>query len=120
MPTVARTYRIHRTRQSTASSPKGYRHSVAAIDESSAETLARAEIAGRVTTATQTIVDAAERRWQLQPNRSVLPTRWTLSDDTQRVALHFDGEIARKLVRPLHRSALVVLDTAGAEILRVT
>lgn len=112
------TYRIRRCRPQ-GSMPKGYSHSVELLDEKSGTLLATSDIVGRAVFAHLTIQAADGHTWHLSPNRKVLPTRWTLTDAGGAVAMHFDQQVLGKLVNPLYRTLLALLDADGHEVARV-
>ncbi len=68
---------------------------------------------------THEIVDHEQKVWRLAANRAVMPSRWLLTDPSQRLVLQFDQQILRKLLNPWRRTALVLLDADDRERFRV-
>jgi hypothetical protein len=88
-------------------------------DEPAQRVLASCHLTGRATLDGLTIVDDAGGTWQLTPNRKVMPTRWVLADDAGRTCLQLDAQLAGKLLKPLSRTSLAVLDANGGEMYRL-
>jgi hypothetical protein len=106
------TYRIRRSSRA-GDLPRGYRYTLTVLDEHTRQSLVHCDIAGIAGMRELTIVTTAEKPWKLAPNRSVLPTSWALTDEAGCDAMQFNAELARKLVNPLTRTALVLEDPRG-------
>jgi hypothetical protein len=74
---------------------------------------------GRAVFARLTIAETDGTAWTLSPNRKVMPTRWTVSHADGTVLIHFDQQVLGKLVNPLFRTVLALLDSDGHEVARV-
>jgi hypothetical protein len=98
---------------------KGYRHSLEGSDEASGEVLAGCDLAGRATLAPFEVTAGGEGTWRVSPSRRVMPTRWVVSDPGGRTRAHLDQKLLGKLVNPLYRVALAVLDERGEESFRI-
>jgi hypothetical protein len=112
------TYRIQKARRAGVDAAS-YRHTLTVLDEHTKETLATCDLLGRPSTSELAIVEASDARCRLTPNRSVLPSRWMLTDAMGRVALQIDGKLAAKLLKPLNRTALALLEGSAEEPLRL-
>ncbi|PLX99162.1 MAG: hypothetical protein C0622_10850 [Desulfuromonas sp.] len=112
------TYRLRRSFNKDGQ-PKNYSGSYQLVDEQSQAVLASCHLCGKAVFAELETVDAWENVWRLAPNRKVMPSHWTLSDPAGCVALQFDQRIAGKIVNPLYRTALALLDEDGDEAYRL-
>jgi hypothetical protein len=117
-PETSAVYRI-RTFQAPGSRPARYRCSFEVSDEPAGQVLASAHLTGRAALDGLTIVDAAGGAWQLAPSRRVMPTRWVLRDADGQTFLQLDAQLAGKLLKPLSRTSLAVLDANGEEMYRL-
>jgi hypothetical protein len=117
-PELAPTYRIRRFHR-PGERPKGYSHSLELLDEHRSEPLCTCDVVGRAVFAHHTLQGTDGSAWHLAPNRKVLPTRWTVTDADGRVLIHFDQQVLGKLVNPLYRTLLALLDAEGNEVARV-
>jgi hypothetical protein len=88
-------------------------------DELSATPLCTCDIVGRAVFAHLTLHGTGGATWHLAPNRKVLPTRWTVTDADGRVLIHFDQQALGKLINPLYRTLLALLDADGRDVARV-
>lgn len=111
-------YRVRRVRRE-GDLPAKYRHTLEMTDEHTQRVMAACDLVGRATFSTLTITDRDRRPWQMKPNRRVMPSRWLVTDPEQRVAMQFDQKILGKLVNPLYRIALALLDSEGREVHRL-
>lgn len=105
-------YRIRRTRRRGLAA-KRYRGTWELSDESTSRVLASCDLMGAATFGEHAITDDKGDVWHLAANRAIMPSRWLLSDPTQRLALQFGQQILRKLANPLRRTALTLLDGDG-------
>lgn len=99
--------------------PKGYRHTVALVDDASGERLAHCDVCGQLLHAAQVIETGAGERWGLRPNRRIMPSHWTLSNPSDQAVLVLDQRIFGKLSNPLTRVGMSIKDPQGAELYRV-
>jgi len=72
-----------------------------------------------VTFGTHDIFDHDGQVWRLAANRTVAPSRWLLTDPTQRLVLQFDQQALRKLINPFRRTGLVLRDASDNELFRL-
>lgn len=103
------TYRITQ-RYRSADVPKGYIGTLEAIDEATKQPAAVCDLPGRAVFSTLSITDGDDRRWELRPNRKIMPSRWTLTDPEGRIAMEFDQAILPKLANPLYKIAMSCID----------
>jgi hypothetical protein len=100
--------------------PNGYQQTLELVDDASREVLASWDQLGpRPLFDAVAIVDAKGRTWRMQPNRKIMPSRWTVDDPDGRTAVHFDQNILGKLTNPLYRVALCILDDEEKELYRL-
>ena len=66
------------------------------------------------------IRDANGAEWHLTPNRKVMPSQWTLSNDAGMAVLRINGMIGGKLLNPMHPTSVAVFDATGVEQFRIT
>ena len=111
-------YRIRRFYEK-GDKPKKYRGSYAVADEGTGQVMARGDLVGQAAFATHTFLDQDQQAWQMKPNRKIMPSRWILTDPEGKVALQFDQKILGKMINPLYRIVLAVLDREGREIYRL-
>ena len=112
------TYRIHK-RFDRQGKYKGYRYTLDLLDEPTQAVLATCEVMGPAANSTLVITDEQRRQWTMAPNRKVMPTRWIVTDPADRIAMQFDQKLAGKLINPVQRVALALLDGEGKELQRV-
>jgi hypothetical protein len=55
----------------------------------------------------------------MKPNRKIMPSRWIVTDPGERIAIQFDRKLLEKMVKPLHRTSLALLDGEDRELFRV-
>jgi hypothetical protein len=111
-------YRIRKFQAAGTRAPK-YRCSFEVSDEPTGRVLASSHLTGRATLDGLTIADASGGTWLLRPTRKIMPARWVLSDNAGRTVLQLDAQLADKLLKPLARSSLAVLDANGVELYRL-
>jgi len=111
-------YRLRRTRRDGLP-PKHYRGTWVLSDDLTKQVLATCELMGVVTFREHEIVDGGGQVWRLAANRAIMPSRWLLTDPSQRLVLQFDHQILRKLINPWRRTGLVLLDASGGELFRL-
>ena len=112
------TFRIRRL-QRPGARPANYRHTREVTDEASGQLLARCDVTGDVVFTHLAIEDPADREWRMAPNRRLMPSRWTISDADGNIVAQIDQKILGKLVNPLYRTVLAVLDARGQETCRL-
>lgn len=111
-------YRVRRERRG-GDVPKKYRYTLELTDERTQRVMAACDLIGRATFSTLEIRDRERSTWQMKPNRKVMPSRWIVTDPQDRIAMQFDQKILGKLVNPLYRVALTLLDSDGNEVYRL-
>ena len=111
-------YRIRR-RSDPRGKPAKYRATYTLVDEQAQKTVVQAYQIGRAVFGRMTLVEPRGRQWTLQPNRKVLPTRWLLSDEQERLAFQFDQKVLGKLVNPLFKTVLAILDAQDRELMQL-
>jgi hypothetical protein len=111
-------YRLRRTRRDGLPVER-YRGTWVLSDEATKQVLATCDLMGVVTFRAHDIVDGSGRVWRLKANRAIMPSRWLLTDPTQRLMLQFHQQILRKLLNPWRRTGLVLLDADDRELLRL-
>jgi hypothetical protein len=99
--------------------PRKYRHSLEMTDDRTQQVMATCELVGQACFATLAIVDHQEQTWQMKPNRKIMPSRWIVTDPRQQIAMQFDQKILGKLVNPIHRVILALLDGEDKEVYRL-
>ena len=99
--------------------PKKYQYSLELTDDRTQQVMATCDLVGKATFTTLTIVDRQHLTWQVKPNRKIMPSRWVVTDPRQHIAMQFDQKILEKLVNPLYRAVLVMLDGEEKEICRL-
>jgi hypothetical protein len=111
-------YRLRRTRRDDLP-VKHYRGTWKLSDDRTKQVLATCDLMRAAVFGTHEIVDHEQKVWRLAANRAVMPSRWLLTDPSQRLVLQFDQQILRKLLNPWRRTALVLLDADDRERFRV-
>lgn len=111
-------YRLRRTRRDGIP-PKHYRGTWVLSDEGTKQVLATCELMGVVTFRSHDIVDGDGQVWCLRANRAIMPSRWLLTDPSQRLVLQFDQQILRKFLNPWRRTGLVMRDADDNELFRL-
>ena len=99
--------------------PKKYRRSFELTDEDTRRVMATGDLVGRTVFIAQTICDQNRQPRQMKPNRKIMPARWTVTDPRQRVVMQFDQKIMGKLVNPIYKVLLALLDGEGREVYRL-
>ena len=111
-------YRLRRTRRDGLP-VKHYRGTWVLSDEATKQVLATCDLMGVVTFRAHDIVDGSGQVWRLRANRAIMPSRWLLTDPTQRLVLQFHQQILRKFLNPWRRTGLVLLDADNRELFRL-
>jgi len=111
-------YRIRKLHR-RSDRPKKYRHTLELTDDRTQQVMAACDVIGQATFSNLAIADSDQRAWRMRPNRKVMPSRWIVTDPEERVAMQFDQKILGKLVNPLYRVALALLDRDGEEVCRL-
>lgn len=111
-------YRLRRTRRDGVSE-RGYRGTWELSDDATKQVLVSCDLVRAVTFGAHQIVDHEQQVWRLAANRAILPSRWLLSDPTQRLVLQFHQQILRKLLNPWRRTGLVLLDAEARPLFRL-
>jgi antitoxin (DNA-binding transcriptional repressor) of toxin-antitoxin stability system len=99
--------------------PKKYRNSFEVIDESTQQVMASCDLIGQAVFATTSFADQDQQVWQMKPNRRIMPSRWIVTDPGGNAAVQFDQKILGKIVNPLYKVVLAILDAEGREIFRL-
>lgn len=81
--------------------------------------MAQCEVCGQLLHSHQLIVTDNGQRWNLRPNRKIMPSNWTLSDPQDRPVLVLDQRIFGKLSSPLTRVGMIIKAPQGAVLYRV-
>lgn len=110
-------YRLRKTR--SADPPKRYRGTLELSDEGTGQMLATCDVIGQAAFANHQIVDHRQAVWRMAPNRRIMPSHWLVTDPAQRVVVQFSQQILRKIINPLRRTGLILLDGAGNETARL-
>lgn len=110
-------YRLRKTRRANA--PKRYRGTYQISDDDTKHVLATCDVMGHIAFATHEIFDDRQAVWRMAPNRSIMPSRWLVTDPAGRLALQFHQQILRKILNPLRRTGLALLDADGHETARL-
>ena len=111
-------YRLRRTRRDGLPL-KRYRGTWELSDDHTRQVLATCDLMGAVTFGTHEIVDRDQHVWRLTANRAVMPSRWLLTDPSQRLVLQFHQQILRKLLNPWGRMGLILRDAKDQELFRL-
>lgn len=111
--------RAVKLRSGSEDPPRGYRHTVALVDDASGGRLAHCDVCGQLLHAAQVIETGTGERWSLRPNRRIMPSHWTLSDPDDQAVLVLDQRIFGKLTSPLTRVGMSIKDAQGAQLYRV-
>lgn len=112
------TLRIRSYNDSTKIS-KGYVGSYELFDEQSQTTEVRCDLFGNAALKRQTILTGDGKRWTLEPNRKFMPSQWALLDTNGRPAWQFRHKMWGKVVNPLQKALIAVLDGEGREAFRL-
>jgi len=99
--------------------PKKYKNTYTVTDDRTEKILATCDLTGRAVFKTQSIRDHEQQTWQMNPNRRIMPSRWIVTDPRQRVAMQFDQKILGKVMNPLYRTMLALLDDQDREVYRL-
>jgi hypothetical protein len=111
-------YRI-RSFRAGADRPKSYQSSFEVSDEHTGQVLASCDLMGKAAFTVLDITDHDGGTWHASPNRKVMPSRWVVTDPGQETVVQLDAKIAGKLLNPLYRTSLAVLDSQGNERYRL-
>jgi len=111
-------YRVRRFNKK-GDRPKKYRCTFEVTDERTRQVMAVCDLAGQAVFSTLAIIDHDSQTWQMKPNRRIMPSRWTVTDPGQTIAMQFDQKILGKLVNPLYKTVLALQDGAGKEVYRL-
>jgi hypothetical protein len=111
-------YRI-RSFRAGADRPRSYRRSIEVSDEQTGQVLASCDLMGRAAFTVLDIADHDHGTWHASPNRKVMPSRWVVTDPGRQTVVQLDAKIAGKLLNPLYRTSLAVLDAEGDERYRL-
>lgn len=111
-------YRI-RVFRAGADRPRSYQRSIEVSDEQTGQVLASCELMGRAAFTVLDISDHDGGTWHASPNRKVMPSRWVVTDPGRQTVVQLDAKIAGKLLNPLYRTSLAVLDAQGNERYRL-
>ena len=111
-------YRLRRTRRE-GPPVKHYRGTWELSDDRSKQVLATCHLMRAVVFGTHEIVDDAQQVCHLAANRAIMPSRWLLTDPTQRLVLQVQQQILRKFLNPWRRIGLVLLDAEDRELFRL-
>ena len=93
--------------------PGGLRRSYEVIDEQTQESRVTCELIGNVASKSQALTDNSGRSWTLAPNRKVLPSKWTLTDDANGAEWEFRQKALGALVNPFQKALMSVASSDG-------
>lgn len=99
--------------------PKKYKNTYTLSDDRTETILATCDLIGQAVFQMQSIQDHERKTWQMKPNRRIMPSRWIVSDPHQRVAMQFDQKILGKVMNPLYKTMLALLDDQDREVYRL-
>lgn len=111
-------YRI-RVFRADADRPRNYRRSYEVSDERTGQVLSTCHLMGRAAFTQLDIADHDGGTWHTTPNRGVMPSQWVVTDPGRQVIARLDAKITGKVLAPLYRASLAVLDPDGAERYRL-
>ncbi len=111
-------YRIHRSYEHS-DKPKKHRESFRVTDEHTGQEAANCGLSKHKVFTAVEVLDGDGKKWQMHPNRKIMPSRWIVTDPQQHVAMQFDQKILAKLVNPIYRTVLVLLADDGREVFRL-
>jgi len=118
IPSNLAVYRVRRFNKK-GDKPKKYRCTFEVTDEHTQQVMAVCDLLGQAVFSTLTMIDHANRTWQMKPNRRIMPSRWTVTGPEQKIAMQFDQKILGKLVNPLYKTVLALQDGTGKEVCRL-
>lgn len=111
-------YRLHSfSREGNV--PNNYQSTYQMLDEQTRQVMASCDVSGHATLSLVSILDTANKTWTMRPNRKVLPTRWILTDPNISIAMQFDQNLSRKLINPIYKIILTLLDSEDKVIYNV-
>lgn len=94
----------------------GYRHSVEIADEASEKVLCTCHLFGNACLVPIELLQDPQPPLQLQPDRKIMPSRWTLSTADGRALTSFARKsLASALINPLGKTVLTVFDETETE-----
>lgn len=108
-----------RSHNDSSKKAKGYVRSYELFDEQSQRTQARCDLVGSAALKSQDIFADDGKCWTLEPNRKVMPSQWALMEVGGRLDWQFRHKLRGKIVNPLQRALIAVLDCDGRESLRL-
>jgi hypothetical protein len=111
-------YRVHRIYRK-GDMPKGYTSTLEIIDDNSRQVMAVCDLTGKASFTALTIIDHQQKTWHMRPNRTIMPSRWLITDPGQNIVIQFDQKILGKMVNPLYRIVLALNDGEGKEVHRL-
>jgi hypothetical protein len=111
-------YRIQR-RSEPRGKPAKYRATYTLVDEQTKKPVVQADLIGRAVFGRTALAEPCGRQWTLQPNRNMMPTRWLLSDEDERLEFQFDQKVLGKLANPLFKTVLAILDAQDCELMQL-
>lgn len=98
--------------------PGKYKHSYKVIDDHTEKVLATCDLFGQAIFSNLAITDDKDQTWQMKPNRKIMPSRWIITDCKQNIAMQLDQKILGKIVNPIYKVMLGLLDGEGREVYR--
>ena len=111
-------YRLRTTRRDGVLDRR-YRGTWTLSDDATKQVLATCDLTRAAVFGTHEIADHAQQVWRLSANRTIMPSRWLLTDPAQRLALQFHQQILRKLLNPWRRTSLALTDADGQDLFRL-
>jgi hypothetical protein len=99
--------------------PKKYQGTFEIVDEHTQQVMAVCDLTGKAVFSRLVIMDHHGKDWTMTPNRKIMPSRWSVTDPAQNIAMQFDQKILGKAIKPLSKVALALLDNEGREVYRL-
>ncbi len=98
---------------------KGYERTYELFDEQLQQVAACCDLMGNAALRKQEIITENGERWQLQPNRKIMPSLWMLNDSSGQTRWQFRQKAWGKLVNPFHKTLMTVLDGDDCELMQL-
>ncbi len=104
-----------RDRYDSSGKANGYERTYEIFDDQLQRVTARCDLIGKAALKPQEIVAQEGQHWALVPNRKIMPSLWLLSDPQGKLQWQFRHRMWGKMINPLHKTLLTILDGAGRE-----
>lgn len=99
--------------------PKKYQATYTIHDEHHPERSVTCDLIGQAVFSTLHFTGSNGESWRLQPNRKFMPSRWKMKDTNDVAVFHFDQKILGKVINPVYKTVLAILDGQESEIMRL-